>query len=255
MHNLFKNTFLQPLLWGKLMLISACAVLLSACATGPEVDPSDPLEPLNRVVTSFNYTIDGVTLKPMAQAYEAVVPKPVANGVERFFNNLSEVWSVPNSVLQLKIGDAIESTMRITVNIVFGLGGFLDIATEIGMQRHDEDLGQTLAYWGVPSGPYLVLPLLGPSTVRDAGQVILEIVGSVNTIVARKIDLAHQVALRNGLTATSIVEKRAKLLPVTDFIEANALDSYVFVRDAYLQRRAALIQEGAKSEYEITPRE
>lgn len=256
MQHFLKNSLTKPpQLWVKLMLLSVCTVLLSACATGPDADPSDPLEPLNRAVTTFNDTVDGIVLKPAAEIYEIVTPQPVINGVERFFNNLAEVWSIPNSILQLKIGDAIESTMRVTVNLVFGFGGFLDIATEVGMQRHHEDLGQTLAYWDVPSGPYLVLPILGPSTVRDAGQVVLQGIGSVNTVVAKGVDPANQVAWRNALTAANIIETRAELLPATEIIDTIALDPYVFVRDAYLQQRAELIRAGARSTQETTPEE
>ena len=145
--------------------------LVSGCATGPHANPADPLEPMNRRIASFNDVLDDNVLKPVATGYRDYTPTLVQTGVTNFFRNLSDVLSTLNNGLQLKAHDTAESFMRLTVNTIFGIYGIFDVATEIGLERHPEDFGQTLGYWGVPSGPYVVLPLLGPSTVRDAASI------------------------------------------------------------------------------------
>lgn len=145
----------------------AAALMLSACATGPNANPRDPLEPFNRGVYSFNDAVDRAVVKPVATAYRDVLPSPVRTGVRNFFSNLQDLWSFVNNSLQLKGEGAGNSIVRFGVNTVFGLGGLIDIATEMRIERFTEDFGQTLGHWGVGAGPYLVLPLLGSSTVRD----------------------------------------------------------------------------------------
>ncbi len=210
----------------------ALLVLATGCASGPRASPNDPFEPFNRGVSRFNDGVDEAVLKPVATAYQNVTPRRVRTGVSNFFGNLGDLWSSVNSALQLKPQDAAENFMRFNVNTLLGLGGLLDIASELNIDRHKEDLGRTLAYWGVPSGPYLVLPLLGPSTVRDA--------------VAIPVDaLGNPLSYADGHTQTvlgalRVVEVRANLLRASSVLDEAALDKYSFTRDAFLQRRSAL---------------
>ncbi len=212
--------------------------LLAGCATGP--NPRDPFEPFNRKMLRFNESIDAVALKPAATAYRNVVPPLVRTGVNNFFSNLGDVWSGVNSVLQLHLGDAGENFLRFSFNTVFGFAGVLDIASELNIERHREDFGQTLGRWGVPSGPYLMLPFFGPSTVRDA----------LALPVDRRADPVYQVDdwdARWSLYALRAVDQRANLLRVTSVLGEAALDKYTFTRDAHLQRRRAEILEDRPS--------
>ncbi|MET0311141.1 MAG: VacJ family lipoprotein [Burkholderiaceae bacterium] len=212
--------------------------VLSGCATGPNANPRDPLEPLNRNVDAFNQAVDNAVLKPVATAYKNVTPAPVRTGVSNFFGNLGDLWSAVNSVLQLKPQGAAENIMRFSFNTVFGFAGVLDIASEIGIERHKEDFGQTLGRWGVPAGPYLVIPFLGPSTVRDASALTVD----VNGDLVRHID---NTRVRNQLWTLRLVETRANLLRASSVLDEAALDKYSFTRDAYLQyRRADVYDEG-----------
>ncbi|MDF1481819.1 VacJ family lipoprotein [Extensimonas sp. H3M7-6] len=209
---------------------------LAGCATGPTADPRDPLEPFNRSMTSFNETVDKAVLKPVATAYTEVLPSPVRTGVNNFFANLGDAWSFVNNVLQLRAEPALNSLVRFNVNTFFGLGGVLDIATDMRIERNKQDFGLTLARWGMPSGPYLVLPLLGPSTVRDTAALPADWYGDL----ARQVD---PVSDRNMLYALRIVDTRASLLNAGDVLEGAALDKYSFTRDAYLQMRARRAQK------------
>lgn len=213
-------------------------VLSSAgCATGPNASPKDPLEPMNRSISKFNDTLDDNVLKPVATGYRDYIPQPVQTGVGNFFGNLSDVFSTVNSGLQLKGRDTAESLMRVVVNTTLGIYGLFDVATEIGLQRHREDFGQTLGYWGVPDGPYLVLPVFGPSTVRDASTLPLEF----STDFVAKHDV---VAERNVAVVARIVDKRAGLLKTTDLLSGAAIDKYSFTRDSYLQYRRNQVYDG-----------
>lgn len=214
-----------------------CCVGLSACATAPNANPKDPFEPFNRSMYSFNDGLDRNVLKPVASTYKAVVPELVRRGVGNFFSNLEDVWSIVNNGLQLKGEGAVSSLMRVGVNTVFGLGGVLDVATEMRIPRFNEDFGQTLGYWGVGPGPYIVLPLLGPSTLRDTAALPVEFRGD---LVARIED----IPVRNTLIVKRIVDKRATLLKAGDIVDEAALDSYSFVRDAFLQRRRNAVFDG-----------
>ena len=218
-------------------LAVAALVLASGCATGPNANPADPFEPLNRQVSRFNDTLDDAVLRPVATAYRQVLPSPVRSGVNNFFGNLSDVWSFANSVAQLKLQNSAETFMRVNVNTFFGLGGLLDVATETGLNRHNEDFGQTLGRWGVPSGPYLVLPLLGPSTVRDAAALILDIQGD-------PVNYINDIPVRNSLYFLRLVDIRSNLLRVSQLLGDAALDKYTFTRDAFLQRRRYEIHDG-----------
>ena len=148
--------------------------LSAGCATGPQANPKDPFEPMNRSISKFNDALDDNVLKPVATGYRDYTPQPVQTGIGNFFRNLSDVFSTLNNGLQLKGRETAESLMRVVVNTTLGIYGIFDVATEIGLQRHPEDFGQTLGYWGVPDGPYLVLPVFGPSTVRDGAVLPLE---------------------------------------------------------------------------------
>lgn len=218
-------------------LVAACALAgLAGCATGPNANPRDPFEPLNRAVMQFNDGVDAVALKPAATAYRAALPPLVRTGVSNFFSNLSDPWSSVNSALQFKFHDAAENIIRFGINTVFGLAGVLDIASEFNIERHREDFGQTLGRWGVPAGPYLVLPLLGPSTVRDTVALKLDF----------NIDPVHWVdpwQARYALYILRAVDVRSNLLRAGDVLDEAALDKYSFFRDAYLQRRRANILE------------
>lgn len=154
------------------------SLMLAGCATGPDANPRDPLEPYNRTVTDFNDGVDRAVLKPVATAYREVMPSPVRTGVSNFFANLGDIWSFVNNVLQFRGSEAMDSLVRFNVNTVFGLGGVLDIASEMGIPRRKTDFGLTLGRWGVPTGPYLVLPLLGPSTVRDTVALPVDVQGN-----------------------------------------------------------------------------
>jgi phospholipid-binding lipoprotein MlaA len=218
----------------RILGFSLSAVLLAGCATGPDANPRDPLEPFNRGVSSFNDAVDRAVLKPVATAYRDVTPSPLRTGVSNFFGNLRDVWSAVNATLQLKPRVATENALRVGVNTVFGLGGLLDIATEMGIERTTLDFGQTLGRWGVPSGPYLVLPIFGPSSVRDASGFVVD----------SRVDLVGDVddiATRNSLYGLRAVDTRAGLLRASSLLDGAALDPYSFMRDAYLQRRQSLI--------------
>lgn len=218
-----------------------CAVmtaLVTGCASGPQANPKDPLEPMNRSISRFNDTVDEHVTKPIATGYRDYTPSLVQTGVRNVFNNLSDMWSTVNNGLQLKGHDTAESFMRVVVNTVFGIYGIFDVASEIELQRHPEDFGQTLGYWGVPNGPYLVLPLLGPSTVRDAGSMTM-----VDTPADFVRNLDH-VPTRNSAWALRLVDKRASLLQAGSMLQEVSLDKYSFTRDAYLQYRRSQIYDG-----------
>ncbi|WP_299021858.1 VacJ family lipoprotein [uncultured Tepidimonas sp.] len=212
-------------------MLAVAAIAISGCATGPDANPRDPLEPLNRGVYQFNEAVDTAVLRPVAQGYVAVVPSPVRTGVGNFFANLRDAWSALNAALQARPQPAAENFMRFSVNTFLGLGGVLDIASEMGIPRTTLDFGHTLGRWGVPSGPYLVLPLLGPSSVREAVALPIDRRGDP---VSQGVD---DVATRNGAQALRLVDTRASLLRAGELLEQAALDKYGFTRDAYLARR------------------
>ncbi|QHI98204.1 VacJ family lipoprotein [Xylophilus rhododendri] len=214
----------------RLLAAVAAALVLAGCATGPERNPRDPFEPFNRSVYKFNDTVDRAVLKPVATVYRDVTPSPVRTGVGNFFRNLTEPWSLVNNLLQGRIQDAGETWIRFAVNTVFGIGGLIDIAGEANIDRHKQDFGQTLAFYGVPTGPYLILPLLGPSTVRDTAALPVDLQGNL-------LSQVDDVAVRNSLYALRVVDTRASLLRVSSVLDGAALDQYSFTRDAFLQLR------------------
>ncbi len=214
--------------------LALLAFVLGGCATGP--DRRDPFENFNRGVTRFNDELDGAIFKPVATAYQENMPVPARKAVNNVFSNLGDVWSMINSALQFKLQHTAESLMRVSVNTVFGFYGVLDVASEMGLERHREDFGQTLGRWGVPSGPYLVLPVLGPSTVRDSAALTIDRRGDL----VRDID---PTSARNATYALRAVDTRASLLRAGRLLDEVSLDRYTFTRDAYLQRRRAEIFE------------
>ncbi len=241
-----KNRLIFPVAVEKLLRqlrwigVIAVVVMASGCATRPpgiSANPADPFEPFNRSVSSFNETVDNAVVKPVAQAYVKVLPSMVRTGVGNFFGNLGEVWNFANSVLQLKAQRSAETFMRFNVNTFFGLGGLLDIATEVGIDRHGEDFGQTLGRWGVPPGPYVVLPILGPSSVRDTAAFPVDRIGDAFRYVPN-------IPTRNFLTALRLVDLRASYLRAGRLLEDAALDKYSFTRDAWLQKRRSDVYDG-----------
>lgn len=200
--------------------------------------PADPLESFNRKVFVFNGVVDHFVFKPVAEVWEAVLPRPVRQGVGNVLGNLSDAWSAVNLVMQGKPVRAVEMTMRFSVNTVLGLGGLLDIATEAGLERQSEDFGQTLATWGVPAGPYLVVPVFGPSTLRDVAAL------PVDRLVLSEVAAPHRSPQREVWVGVGLTNARADALPFTRMLDTVALDKYTFVRDAHLARRRSLIHDG-----------
>ncbi|WP_449370006.1 MlaA family lipoprotein [Thiomonas sp.] len=211
----------------------AALMLLGGCATH---NPQDPLEPYNRAMFTFNDKVDKAVVKPVATGYKDITPTPIRHGVTHFFGNLGDVWSMTNDFLQGNVHDGLSTFMRVGVNTVFGLFGTLDIATEMGIYKHPNDFGLTLARWGVGSGPYVVLPLLGPSTVRDAAGTGLSFAYGPTAQINPHRD-------RYGAMALDAVNTRANLLNASNLFEQISLDPYVFTRSAYEQRRKSQVEE------------
>lgn len=229
------NTPIHSTRFGRLAGALALVAALAGCATGPDANPRDPLEPFNRGVSSFNDAIDDAVLKPVATAYQTVTPDPVRTGVNNFFGNLRDLYSAVNALLQARPQVAVENFMRFNVNTFFGLGGLLDIATEANIPRTTLDFGHTLGRWGVPAGPYVVLPFFGPSSVRDTAGLAVDTHGDA----LRAVD---HVPTRNSLYTLRAVDTRAGLLRAGSVLEGAALDKYSFTRDAYLQRRQSQVE-------------
>ena len=213
------------------------ALALTACAATNN-NPKDPFESFNRVIFTFNDTLDQAAVKPAATLYQSALPSFVQTGVSNFFGNLGDVWTAANNLLQGKLEDGMSDIMRVALNSTFGLGGLLDIGSEAGMVKHREDFGQTLGKWGVVSGPYVVLPVFGPSTLRDTIAFPIDFTGDPWAY-------KDPVNVRNIGTALRLVDRRAAVLDASNLIEEAALDKYSFIRDAFLQRRASQIRDGA----------
>ena len=221
----------------------ACAAL-AGCATPS--NPQDPLEKLNRATFAFNDTVDRVALKPAATAYQKVLPGFVQTGVSNFFGNLSDVWSSANNLMQGKGEAGATDFMRVALNSTFGILGVLDIASEAGLQKHNEDFGQTLGVWGVPSGSFLMLPLLGPSTVRDTAALPADMWADAWTTVT-------PVNVRNIGVGVRVIDQRASLLEASSLMEDAALDRYEFIRDGYMQRRESRVRDGESAPRDAAP--
>ncbi len=234
--------------------VGALVVLMASCASTQLVSDNgqvqtnkssknfgvlsqvDPFESFNRKAYEFNENLDNIALKPVAQAYKKYTPDLFRTGVSNFFFNLSSVWTVINNILQGHGQAAAEGVIRVGVNTIFGFVGVFDIASEMNIERHKADFGQTLGRWGVPPGPYLVIPVLGPSTLRD----------SLASTVIAKGDLVwqlEQVSLRNSLYAFRAIDQRANLLNATNMLDDSALDKYTFSRDIFLQLRMNEVEQ------------
>jgi phospholipid-binding lipoprotein MlaA len=199
-------------------------------------DPRDPYENLNRKVFVVNQVFDQVLLKPVARGYSNYAPNFIQDTVGNFFGNLADVWTAVNNFLQGKPREGVQDTGRVAVNTVFGVAGLADVATKLGFPKHQEDFGQTLGVWGVKPGPFVMLPLFGPSTMRDAVAKPLD-------LYADPLNLSTRADVEYSLRAMRLVDDRARLLPTTDMIEKVALDPYQFVRDAHFQRREAKVND------------
>lgn len=219
-----------------IVLVAALATV-SGCATTNK----DPLEGLNRGIYKFNDVTDRYALKPVAKVYKAVAPSPVRTGISNFFSNLGTLTTVVNDVLQFKFAQAFSDAGRFVINTTFGVVGLIDVASMDNIPKHQEDFGQTLGYWGVGSGAYLVLPIFGPSTVRDASGLV------VDTVTSDPVQYLYNIGeIRTyyQVRGVQLLDKRTQLLDATDLVDNASIDPYAFMRDAYLQRRASLIQDG-----------
>ena len=209
-------------------VFAALFALLAACSGQQPVPDADPWEGVNRKVFAFNEAVDGAVVKPVAQGYQAVTPQLVDDGISNFFANLNEVQNVTNDLLQGRFAAALNDTARFVINSTVGVLGFFDVASRAGLPRHDQDFGLTLAHWGVDSGPYLVLPVLGPRTVRDAAGL------AVDTLDDPLFYLLDDRSERLGVASLRLLDRRADLLKAEQLI---AGDRYVFIREAWLQQR------------------
>ncbi len=217
------------------VLTLAAAALLAGCAAAPS--KVDPLEPMNRALYRVHDVVDTNVVKPIAQGYVDFIPYFIRKGVSNVFNNIDDAFSALNGTLQGKFDKAGNDLGRVMVNSLFGVVGLIDVASDIGIERGHEDFGLTFAYWGIPAGPYLFVPLFGPTTVRDGTGVIVRIaVGPVGFI--------PDVPLRNSLYGVGFVDQRSQLLGVGEIVDTAALDRYTFIRNAYFQRRRYLFYDG-----------
>ncbi|WP_295541744.1 VacJ family lipoprotein [uncultured Thiohalocapsa sp.] len=215
------------------------SLFVGGCASLPPEyrDPQDPWQPFNRAVFRFNTDFDNAFLKPAAEGYRFITPEPVDEGITNFFNNIADATSAVNNVLQFKLSRAGSDVGRVFINTTVGFVGFFDVASNVGLPSYKEDFGQTLGYWGFGAGPFVVLPILGPSNVRDtfglAGDIVLDPFFNL-----RKDEIYW------GFVTLRIIDRRAELLAAGDLIDAAAIDPYTLVRDAYLQRRRSLVFDG-----------
>lgn len=217
------------------LLVLMLTGLLGGCATSG--NQKDPIEGFNRAMFSFNEGLDTVLIKPVAQGYDAVMPTPVRTGVTNFFGNIADFFIGFNNLLQGKPDHALSDLGRVAINSTIGILGLFDVATEAGLEKHEEDFGQTFGRWGMGDGAYIVLPVFGPRSVRDAAGLILD-------MAADPVGDVEHIPTRNTLTALRLIDTRADLLPADKVIAEAALDKYSYVRDGYLQRRRNLVHDG-----------
>lgn len=218
-------------------LAALVLAVLAGTAQAQARSPNDPFEPVNRGIFGFNEAIDQAVLIPVAKGYQAAVPELMRQGVSNFFGNFGDAWSAINQALQGKGEAAVTMTMRVATNTLFGIGGLFDVASDLGMERQSEDFGQTLGRWGLPAGPYLVWPLLGPSTARDTLGRPLDLSWTPSAVVN---DSGGAIAL----SALNLIDTRANLLSASRVVEGIAFDKYSFIRDAYIARRRSLVHDG-----------
>lgn len=220
--------------------------MLSACASVPGgPTEGDPFESFNRAMFNFNEGLDEYILKPVAQGYDKAMPDPVKTGVTNVFNNLDDIFVIINDLLQFKLTQFTQDTARFIINSTFGIFGLFDVATQMGLPKHNEDFGQTFATWGIGKGPYVVLPFFGPRTLRGTGGFIIE------SIYDPLYNIEDNDAALYGSVALRAIDARYKLLKATSVVEQAALDKYSFIRDAYLQHRKNLIYDGNPPEENV----
>ncbi len=225
----------------KALVCAAVVLVMQGCASTPSPNANtqvnDPIEGFNRTMFGFNEKVDENVLKPVATGYKNVVPSPARTGVTNFYNNFEDAWSAVNSLFQLKFEHAASNTMRVLVNTTLGFGGLLDWGSEMRLQRYNEDLGQTLGYWGVGEGAYVVWPFLGPSTARDSVALPVDLAVGPGLVI-------DSTPVTIGLSALNVVNTRANLLDSTALLDDIVLDKYIFVRDGFLQRRRSQVYDG-----------
>lgn len=218
--------------------LAAAALMLVFCgAVMAEDGQRDPYESFNRSMFAVNEVIDKYAAKPVAQVYDKAAPLPVKAGTGNFFGNLGDLWIGSNNALQGKFGEAAVDIGRLLINSTIGIFGLFDVASELGLEKHEEDFGQSMAVWGVGSGGYLFWPVIGPRTLRDTA-------GWVVDTYADPVGRTTSVPTRNSLLTLRFVDIRASLLPADKVVEEAALDKYAYIRDAYLQRRRNQIFDG-----------
>jgi phospholipid-binding lipoprotein MlaA len=225
----------------KSILASILFLLVAGCASAP---PEDPLEPYNRAMFSFNEKLDNAVTKPMAKAYVAVTPTLVRTWVSNFFGNLQDPWIAFNNLLQGKPADALSDFMRFVFNSTLGIGGLLDIASEAGLPKHDEDFGQTLGVWGVKEGSFVVLPFFGPRTLRDAFALPLDMVATSPWSLPPGNPVVHDAKVRYGFSGLRLIDGRASFLGIERTLDEGTLDKYRYMRDFYLQQRRFKVHDG-----------
>lgn len=231
----------------RIITLVLASLLISACANNQHKVPHDPWEGVNRGIYKFNDVIDRAVIKPVAKGYDKVVPKPVDKGIDNVLSNIGDVVVLVNDILQLKLKQSASDTGRLLMNSTLGLAGIFDVATPLGMPKHNEDFGQTLGRWGTPSGPYLVLPFMGPSTVRDGVGMLPD--GAVNNAVLNEIGI-DEMDERLIYTGISVINIRQSLLGASELLENSGADPYTFLRESYLQRRGNLVRDGAPAKIE-----
>ncbi len=220
------------------LLALLATLFLCACATTGANDPRDPWEGMNRGTFKFNDTLDKAVMKPIATGYDTIVPGPVKTGVNNFYENVADIATGLNNILQGKPVDGINDLGRVVMNTIFGVAGIFDVASEAGLEKHSEDFGQTLGVWGVPSGPYFVIPFLGPSTARDAPARVVDPSWAYGYYI-------DNPTLSWSTWALDQVRTRANLLKAEKVLDEAALDKYQFLRDAWLQRRRNQVYDGS----------
>ncbi len=230
-----------------LLCIASVLVGCASIPAGVQPSPQDPWESFNRSVFEFNEGLDAYLLKPVVAGYRFVLPEFVREGIYNFFSNYSDIYTALQNMLQGKPDFAFNDLMRVVVNTTFGLGGLIDMATPGGLEKHKEDWGQTFGVWGVPAGPYVVLPFFGPSNVRDTFGTVADLESDY------LFRLLPDVALRNSLTALRVVNARNTYYEAGDLLDGAAIDKYSFMRDAYIQRRQYQINEGRDDQEPTMP--
>jgi phospholipid-binding lipoprotein MlaA len=227
-------------------LLIVVLLALQGCATVANPDPRDPLESFNRSMFGFNDVLDRAVIKPVATVYRDTTPNWLRQGVGNFFGNLADVWSIFNNAIQLRGPDTSDSIGRVMVNSTIGIGGLFDVASDLGIERHTSDFGLTLGRWGVPAGPYIVVPLMGSYTLREVAAYPLD----------RQGNLVNQIAddlTWYGVSALGVVDLRAQYLRAGDVVEGAALDKYSFTRDSYFQRQRNRVYDGNPPDEDAQP--